>query len=263
MSFEDYLSVITDARHHGCAEIQFIGGEATLNRGLADLIRHSHSLGFTFIELYSNLTHIPRGLEFILKGCGVKVATSIYSYRPEVHDRITTKSGSWKRTVENLRRLIQTGIACRASIVQMQENARDFQRTKDFLEELGIESIGVDKVRGFGRGSREADDHRMQSLCGRCAEGVLCVGPDGVVSPCIMSRQWSVGNIHEESFENIVSGARLGTTRAAIRAAVTSMPPCVPDALCGPRQCAPTECNPGINCAPVQCAPVQQCPPNR
>ncbi|WP_344899489.1 SPASM domain-containing protein [Actinomadura meridiana] len=41
-------------------------------------------------------------------------------------------------------------------------------------------------------------------LCGRCGGGRAAAGPDGAVSPCVMSGWMRVGNVHEESLTTIV-----------------------------------------------------------
>jgi uncharacterized radical SAM superfamily Fe-S cluster-containing enzyme len=46
----------------GCRNIQFIGGEPQLNRDFLPLVIKAKSIGFEFIEVFSNLrTPAPRG----------------------------------------------------------------------------------------------------------------------------------------------------------------------------------------------------------
>src|ERR1035437_3827001 len=58
----DYLKLIQDIHAEGCRTIQFIGGEPTLNRDLQILISEAHRRGFSFIEVFTNLTRLSSEL---------------------------------------------------------------------------------------------------------------------------------------------------------------------------------------------------------
>jgi hypothetical protein len=45
-------------------------------------------------------------------------------------------------------------------------------------------------MRHFGRGAAHLEQSQIAELCSSCADGTLCVGPDGRVSPCIMSKKY-------------------------------------------------------------------------
>ena len=263
----DYLNVIRTAADNGCRSIQFIGGEPTVNRSLPDFIDEAARVGFTFIEVFSNLVNVPEAtIEAMARHRSIMhVATSVYSHDPDTHDRITGKVGSFFATMRNAARFMDLGLHLRAAFVEMDANTGHAEQTIAFLKERGIERISFDKVRNFGRGE-QSDDIGMEGLCGQCAGSTLCVGPDGVVSPCIMSRKWAVGNLHDGDLGSIVSGPELQARRQEIGLAVSrtgnpSAPdgednvidismcnPCAPYAQCGP-------CPPNTNCPPHNCNP--------
>ncbi|HEV7464136.1 MAG TPA: SPASM domain-containing protein [Methyloceanibacter sp.] len=82
---------------------------------------------------------------------------------------------------------------------------------------LGVTHVKSAQVREFGRGenilSRPA---WLEGLCGHCWLGKLCIAPDGVVYPCVMARQWPVGNVLETSLAEIVAGRSLADMRQTI-----------------------------------------------
>ncbi|WBQ12752.1 radical SAM protein [Hyphomonadaceae bacterium BL14] len=267
LSYEEYVDVLAGAADLGCRAVQFIGGEPTLHPRLPDLIEAADRLGYEFQEVFSNLTRLPSRVLDSIKTFGVQVATSVYGANPNIHDQITNRPGSHKRTVSNASRLVAEGIPLRVSVICMEANAEHVAETIDFVQSLGVKNIGVDDIRGFGRASGGSES--MSDLCGNCAGNIACVTADGRVSPCIMSRTWSVGSIQQASFNELITGGGMSKARLEIAAATgnllahgqdttrMSCSPCAPsDANCAPN------CSPNYSCTP--CAPngSWKCQPN-
>ena len=136
------------------------------------------------------------------------VATSVYANVAGIDDRITTVPGSFARTVANLKKLVAKGVPVRAGVIAMEENRHVVEETMAFLRGCGVWNVGSDGLREIGRGATTAE-HDMAELCGQCAGGKICVAPNGLVSPCIMSKAWSVGSIVENSLGEIVHSTKL------------------------------------------------------
>ena len=195
----------------GCRELQFIGGEPQLNRDFQKLLVTANTIGFEYIKVFSNLTQLDEETICYAADNGICFATSVYSDEPEAHDAITQVKSSHARTVRNLKRLIDS-----ATIVINQDQAK-VRRTERFLSKLGVTRVRSAEVREFGRGedilSRPA---RLEGLCGRCWSGKLCIAPDGSAYPCVMARQWPVGNVPETPLAEIVAGRSLEDMRQTI-----------------------------------------------
>jgi hypothetical protein len=264
MTSAQYRQVIVDAYSAGCRQIQFIGGEPTLNPQLPSLIEFCSDLGYAFIEVFTNLTRLSDDLLTCFKRNGVHVATSVYGSRAEVHDAVTHRLGSFSSTVNNMRRLLQAKIPIRAGIIEMAENAGETQSTVRFLANLGIEKIGTDRARHFGRGA-DTGNPDMRELCGKCAGNILCVGWDGEISPCIMSKAWSVGSLLDQPFMELVASAKLAIIRTDISRATSQQHPDETPmregihTICTPKTCGPySTCTPTTGpgpCAPSGCTP--------
>jgi sulfatase maturation enzyme AslB (radical SAM superfamily) len=264
LSLAHYRQVIVYAHKAGCRRIQFIGGEPTLNPDLPALIELCTDLGYAFIEVFTNLTRVSDDLLTCFKRNGVHVATSVYASKSETHDAITRHPGSFYRTVNTLRRLLEAEIPVRAGIITMMENASETESTVRFLTDLGVEKIGIDRVRQFGRGGATGRPD-MQELCGECAGNILCVGSDGKISPCIMSKLWSVGSFLDTPFNELVSSAKLATTRADIKRATSQRSKDGSGSgtkmytICDPKTCGPySTCSPTTGpgpCGPSGCTP--------
>jgi MoaA/NifB/PqqE/SkfB family radical SAM enzyme len=255
----DYLRVMTEARALGCRQVQFIGGEPTLNRGLPAMIAEARRLGYELVEVYTNLIALPEKLLEAMVEHRVAVATSFYSADSAEHDGITTVAGSHRRTVANLQRVLRAGLTLRVGLVPVGDPPPDTVAAEAFLRGLGVTEVRRDRVRGVGRAGAACS---MGELCGGCADNVLAIGPDGIVAPCVMSRPWQVGSILERPLEEILRSDALRETRAAIAVATRDANVAM-QSSCGPNDpnCYPN-CSPMTNCNP--CAPNggNKCQPN-
>lgn len=216
---DDYLRLIQEIRQLGSPNLQFIGGEPTLNRSLAKFIAKAREVGFSFVEVYTNLHQLSDTLLETFVCHQVAVATSFYAADPEIHDAITTHKGSFKRTVTNIQRILAAGLQLRASVIAMEQNKDSLAQTWQFIADLGVTTIDVDHVRELGRAANGGACD-MGQLCGRCAGSILAIGPDGKVSPCIMSKQWSVGSVLERPLNEIAASPQLAKVRQDIAASV-------------------------------------------
>ena len=216
LSTADYVRVMTEAAELGCRQIQFIGGEPQLNADFDQLLAVAGGTGFEFVEVFSNLTSLrPSTLEYAVIH-DVRFATSVYSDDPAVHDRITRTRGSHSRTIRNLERLIEAGVDTRAATSRSTRTATRSTRPSG-LEKLGVGHARIGRIREFGRAEEVlAQDARLDGLCGHCWSGKLCVAPDGAVYPCVMAREWPVGNLLDADLADIVHGRRLAGMRQQI-----------------------------------------------
>lgn len=268
MSTRDWTGVLDEAADLGCQQIQFIGGEPTLHPDLELMLSHAHVKGFTFIEVFTNLTRLSNRLIECFQRHDVQVASSFYSDNFEVHDRITCHPGSWRRTVSGLKTILGAGIPLRVGIIEMEENAGEAWRSRKFLQSMGVNTISSDRMRGVGRGNRATQNiktERFEELCGKCGHGKLCVSPSGAAFPCVFSRATSVGNA-KHGLTSILKNVKLREFRERMlgargRQVDMEFSDCNPDCMpyCNPNcnpDCTP-HCNP--NCSP-DCMP--HCNPN-
>lgn len=244
LSREDYLAVIADGAALGFSRIQFIGGEPTLNRSLPDFIDAAAQAGYGSLELYTNLRTVPEDVTASLVRHSVRVATSIYAAKAEVHDAVTRQSGSFEATVRTIKRLVSMGVEVDAGFVEGESNRNHFAAVCDMLGGIGVSAVGFDRIRRFGRA--QVGVAALSELCGICAGHTACVSHDGQVFPCIMSRHAPLGSLIEESLAQILSSPRSATTREAIRRETAG----------AANSCTPNTCLPHLpGCNPNTCRP--------
>lgn len=163
--------------------MQLIGGEPQLSPHFGHLLAGAKHIGYGFVEVFSNLTHLSdETLDFAAEH-DVAFATSVYSHDPAVHDRVTKVRSSHERTVRNLRRLVERGVTVRAAVIAIDQGQDDIDRTKDFLHGMGVGSVRVGDIREFGRAQDVMSQNaQLSGLCGHCWRGRLCVSPDGTAA---------------------------------------------------------------------------------
>ncbi|MEU1017714.1 MULTISPECIES: radical SAM protein [unclassified Streptomyces] len=242
MTVKDWVNVLDQLADMEALDVQFIGGEPTLYPHLPELIEHAHGLGLG-IEVFSNLTHVREPLWDTFKRCGVTLATSYYSDSAQEHDQVTQLKGSHKKTRANVVRALELGIPLRGGVVAVRAGQRAQEAARD-LTVLGVETVGGDRARAFGRASLGAAP-TVGDLCGHCAHEKCAIGPTGDVWPCVLGRFLSLGNVKAAPLAEVWGGSQMAAVAADI-AAVHGP---------GARACTPPQFLP-------MCGPCQPCVPS-
>ncbi len=255
MTRENWFALLAQASELGVTMVQYIGGEPTLHPYLPQLINRALSLGIR-VEVFTNLIHIRPSMWHAFEQDGVTLATSYYSNHAAEHEKITGGRGSYARTKANVAEAIRRGIPLRAGIIHVLEE-QNVNGALAELRQLGVTGhIGIDRVRAIGNGNTTGVNiHSPAELCGRCGSDRAAINPDGIVTPCVMSRWMTAGTIRQQSLAEILTGPAWADQMATIpRNAGT----CVPD-TCTPQEdsCQPSPGQTG--CAPDDsaCQPGQ------
>lgn len=228
LTHQEWIAAMADAAAVGCRQVQFIGGEPLLyGRRVFDLAREARRLGYVHIELFSNLTLLRDEWIEELLALEMKVACSIFSRRPEIHDLVTTVPGSFARTLDSILRLKARGIQPRFAVTVMKHNQDYVDETMEFLRELGDPRPDFDLVRPAGRGNDEElvpdkyrqtrqymtrpmfrqttrEEFNKRFTGNSCWQGKAVIASGGDVYPCIMQRDAPAGNVRQERLASIL-----------------------------------------------------------
>jgi radical SAM protein with 4Fe4S-binding SPASM domain len=222
MRYSDWIKVIEEASELGCQACQLIGGEPLLYQGedgqtAFDLAEHARGLGYKTVEIFTNGTLLTAGKIKRIKKMGAKVAISLYSDDPQVHDRITQTPGSHAKTVVALKRLRDEGVQTRLETVVMKENQETIESTMAYRNRLGFRGKSPDPIRPSGRGNdltHQPDDfylirygYKLSPVFKAspakvkdyqsghpCLRGKIVITESGDILPCIFSRDQVIGN---------------------------------------------------------------------
>lgn len=271
MERTDWLGVIDQCADLGVQMVQFIGGEPTLHPDLPVLVEYALEQGLE-VEVFSNLVHVSARMWDTFSRPGVRLACSWYSADPKQHLLITMRN-THARTKANITKALAHGVPLRAGIIGMIDD-QNFQAATAELEALGVADIDVDHLRQVGRGIRDRDA-TVAELCGNCGDGVLAIGPDGAVWPCVFTRWMPVGSVQDATLADILSGPEHSRATQELRAEFERRtephawgcgPDCQPNSKCNPMfpSCNPQACNPhDKTCSPNYKKPGEPCNPWR
>jgi radical SAM protein with 4Fe4S-binding SPASM domain len=222
MVYDDWLRAIKEANDHGCKACQFIGGEPLLYRRenretVFDLAAFARRVGYSSIEIFTNATLINPAKIQLIKELGVKMAVSLYSDDPKVHDRITRTPGSNAKTVNALALLKKYEVETRVKTLLLKANQYTIESTLAFKKEMGYKGKRPDPLRPSGRGNnpinqpdginlikyglklipnfRASKEMIAHNRSGHpCLFGKIAINEFGEVLPCIFTRNHILGN---------------------------------------------------------------------
>lgn len=243
MSLHDWERVIQQASELGCREVQFTGGESLLYRDLLKLIDFAIEKNFNFIEVFSNGMLLTEGKVKELSARNVHLAVSLHGTQAEVHDAVTGLRGSFEYTLRGLKRAKESAIPVRIAGVAVGVNQYDIINLPVFANNLGFSEVRIDVIRNVGSGadptlmpnnpevlskkwlttpvfaaSRIDYDHNR--FWNPCWAGKLSISNTGEVLPCIMGRNEVIGNVKDQSLQEIIVSpnlmARWGITKDQI-----------------------------------------------
>ena len=215
----DWEKVLADAYHLGCRQVQFIGGEPTYNTRLVQYIATARKLGYTFIEVFTNLTLVTESLADQFRRHRVHVATSFYSPHKDTHEAVTGVRGSFDKTVGGIQCVLRKKIPLRVGVISMETNKNEARDCIDFLVRMGVDrdKIAIDHTRPVGRGENLVKLQNLEeTLCGHCWEGKLAISWDGACYPCVFARQVLVGKLTCSSLGDILRSEQLQQFRKRI-----------------------------------------------
>lgn len=223
--------VIEEGAILNCKELQFIGGEPLLFRGIFDLAQAAKDLDYELIEIFTNGTLLDKKRIKTIKDLEIHVAISLYSLVPEIHDRVTQVPGSFQKTFRALKMLKEAEIPTRIGIIVMKQNQDTLVETQKGLNEMGFNSTRADVVRPTGRGgcadllprdeiiqtwalmtkpnfSTSKEKFYRHQHWNSCWAGKIAISSDGGIMPCIFAREHIVSDL-EKGLEETVNSKSL------------------------------------------------------
>jgi radical SAM protein with 4Fe4S-binding SPASM domain len=216
---------------HGATQFTFIGGEPLVRKHVVrEIALHLRGKGSPVrLRIFSNLTILPYDRDWLtfFANAGIHFGTSLYGRDAGTHDNMTRVIGSWRKTVDNIRRLRAAGLPVFVGFYfKTSPDVVERAAAEVFLrDDLGLTEYVIDTPAAVGRAQamglggegglntlplvKWISEQTDYSLEGRhnCFADVLAVKPDGTITPCIMQREHDLGNLVEQPLDELWANA--------------------------------------------------------
>ncbi|MCL5046648.1 MAG: radical SAM protein [Actinobacteria bacterium] len=161
ISSDTFSSMLLEGRAMGVRMLTLSGGEPLYHPKFFDFVALAGKLDLS-IRIYTSgvlgPAHDLQSIEVesfaILKGLGVdSIIISIQGGEPGVHDLVTSRRGSFVRTIESARRAISAGLRVEAHLVPTKLNWHQIEQVANLCRELGCEELSLLRLVVQGRAS--------------------------------------------------------------------------------------------------------------
>ena len=234
MPIETIIDLVSQFSKLGGLKIQLTGGEIFIRNDIEDILNIFKSANIV-LDITSNLTLMTDSIFKTI--CDLKprsVGCSIYSARANLHDKTTGVSGSFKKSVESIKKLRSAGIPVVIKTPLMSHTAAYWKEIEILANDLGCEYQLDLNITAKNDGGKEPLEYRIKdvdllmeimssrfyklfindepmsmsntvspeaSLCGAGSNG-LAISPDGTIRPCI-GLSTKIGVFPDNSLEEI------------------------------------------------------------
>lgn len=241
LSTQEWKQVIEKLWDIGVPHVVFTGGEATVYPDLVELVRHAEDVGLIAGLLTNGIKLADEAYLEGLVAAGLDhIQITLESHDEEIHNRMVGAE-AWKQTVQGIKNAVATDVYTITNTTLTTLNAPGFEKTIDFLKDLGIETFACNSLIYSGKGPSSGigiPETELEGLMVRVrdkaiAKGMrliwytptqycefhpvelelgakfctaarynMCVEPNGDVIPC-QSYYSSLGNILRDDWDSI------------------------------------------------------------
>lgn len=221
------IQIVDDLYESGTFGLVLTGGEIFAREDIVDILRYLNEKKFV-LRLNTNAVLIDEKIVKEMEGLSniYRIHVSLYSSKPEVHDRITRMKGSFQKTLNAIRLLKEAGFALRINCSLMQSNADSYKEIKTEIgDKLNIpvhydpiifpkdngkidnmyQMFDDDQIQDFEKFRKKEPSEKKPKLC-KAAFAFFSICEDGALYPCLKMKRYyekPLANIQETSFREI------------------------------------------------------------
>jgi len=149
-----WKSVIDKLSEIGVFILTFTGGEPTLREDLPELLLYAQNKGMVTGLISNGRILNDKAFVGVLENSGLDfVQITLESHKPQIHDLMTGKKGSWKETVKGIQNAVQSEIYVSTNTTLSKHNAADFLTTIDYIKGLEVDAFGCNSLIYSGKAS--------------------------------------------------------------------------------------------------------------
>ena len=232
ISLQKFCEIIDEFVELGGNSIVLSGGEPLMHPEITKILNCCGQKNLD-IAIFSNLTLLDKSLIEAMKTANVRlVQASIYSIKPDIHDRITKNKGSLEKTLSAIKILQSEGIDVQMACPVMKQNKDDVVNVLRYAKENNISlrtnSLILPTFDGddsFVKSSALTLEQKRTMICemmradkdytkdvllellnsSLCAAGInsCSISIDGNVCPCPKWQSYHLGNIYKNTLSEI------------------------------------------------------------
>lgn len=135
-------------------ELSFTGGEPTIRADLFELINYAKKSGINRIQIQTNALAITKEYAFRLKKSGLANAfIAFHSHLPHIQDKLTGLPGSWAKTLQGVKNVLQAGLEASINVVINKLNYKTLPEYVSFIADRfpEIKRISIAVLQPHGR----------------------------------------------------------------------------------------------------------------
>jgi len=152
MTTSDVYHIIDMLHEAGTGIIDFGGGEPLLRNDIFDILSYSKKSGL-YTSISTNGTPLSTNCVNHLKTLNIDhVCISLDGKKPETHDHIRNKKGTYEKTIEGIKNCTDAGIDTRISTVFMKSNIGELVDIYNLLNSLDVDGWYIYDFVPAGRG---------------------------------------------------------------------------------------------------------------
>lgn len=227
LSYKEWKAVICDLLDYGVENITFIGGEPTIRMDVVELgaALVSQNSPDTNIGIFTNLYNFGQSEKDIkfLKKYNLQVATSLYGLRGIDHDFMSTRIGSWRKSIMAIKNLIKNDIDVFVGFFKTSCNQCESE-IKNWLKGIGVNRYDIQSHTNVGRAIEfriipknisnqlptriyfPSSSIQRNSILHNCFSDHLAITPEGEVIGCIMMRKPIFGRLPSQKLIEVLRG---------------------------------------------------------
>jgi len=148
----DVYHILDKLSTAGVGMIDFGGGEPLLRTDIFDILTYSKHLGL-YTSISTNGILLDENCVKRLKILNIDhVCISLDGAKPETHDHIRNKKGTYEQTISGIKNCVNAGITTQISTVFMNSNINELGDMYTFLESLHVDGWYIYDFVPVGRG---------------------------------------------------------------------------------------------------------------
>lgn len=231
---------LTEFRSMNGFTVHVTGGEAMMHPDFERICRKCVELNLNFI-IFSNMTLCDeKRIAFLKEVQPQFINVSLYSMDPSVHDAITQLPGSWQRTHDAIVKCCEAGVACRIATPLLKENQDALPALRKFADEHHLHLVPAADIiaqadHGCGNLTHACSMEELRRVLTRdhglfhkiydgampacdakvcdIGAGRLYLNAKGNYYPCDSMHEYVLGNVRENTVEEIWKGEKLNYLR--------------------------------------------------